>query len=431
MEDLSLSNLAISNDERNMTVRRLADEAGYEGVSLKQVPLLTIIPAEMREKVYDFLLGSQTARIDLTTSRGSTLRLREGMPSLFRGALKNLLNAGNETLYSEVKLYICRNVTFFNENGVTLDRLPKILGADCTLILCLEVRMNYQIKCKHRYFWPGFLTALLSLPNLEYLRLYSTSVPGLPPYSQVQSGDPDGQVDKHQQEIRSLRLLGAFIIERHPNLDIMIQTARSQPNFIDAQGRLVHEFKLYKYYADRRVKFEKIDRYGGTVEDQIVNTTAVRRLKWTEGCRAVPSSLWIQLEIGQLKADINTSQAADADASYFSRVDEQAYQTDEVRQTRGWRLNFYDNLIEAGRREKTETERQAARTTAAPTNSRRRNNGRSSDGAGRGNNNRRNNNFGRAINPACPVSGCGRRHAGGISNCWVAHPELRSAKVKR
>lgn len=342
------------------------------------MPLLTIIPHEIRDLIYVQLLGDEEVRVDLTTSRGTNFRLREGAPSLSRSELTNLLKARNETLYYEVKHFIHRSVTYFNENGDTLERFPAILGKNLALILRLEVRLNYLVKCKHRYHWPRMLPALLAFRSLEYLRLYSTSEQGKPPYTEAEAGDPAG-VSKHQQEVRALRFLGSFTIKRHRNLDLMIQPAHCQPNFVDSQGRAVHEYELHKYYENYPVKV-----YDG---DEIINTTSVRRHKWTEGALASPSVFYIQPGPGQTKADIKSSEVPASNDVHFEAVDNRAYQPAEFFQTRGLQMQFLGGLVEKGR--KLEANAASGGTTARTGHiGRRSDNARGPRNAGQRNNNR-------------------------------------------
>lgn len=121
--------------------------------------------------------------------------------------------------------------------------------------------MNWKMKCKHEAFWPRLLTALQALPNLGYLRLYSTDEAGSHPYNEEASGYPGGTVTKRQQEIRALRLLGSFTVLRHKNLDVMIQTVRIQLNFLDDRGGIVpeSEYELHEYDEDSPIKFNEGD----------------------------------------------------------------------------------------------------------------------------------------------------------------------------
>lgn len=360
------------------TVSPLANKAGCEGKALSEVPLLLLLPLEVRNNIYCQLLDGQKLRIDVTTSRGTTHRLKSGVPHLFRAAKSLLLT--NKAIHTETKEYIFRSVTYFNRNADSQERLPEILGADCTLIRHFELRLNFRIKCWSGTTWPRLLESLVNLPNLESLRLYSTSEEGREPYPQRECGDIDGTVTRQQQEYRSLILLGAFITHRHPNLDLMIEPALDGMSLVDANDCYVHEFRLVKYNKDvpqvyetvvktppsdaENVEGEDLEPEVEVLKHQIVNTAAVRELKWQELCHVDHTTLYIEPKPDQTKQDIKSSEQPSPAHQHFANVDRRAFQTSAVFAAHSWDntggRGSYNGLITEARRLKTRAEQAAA-----------------------------------------------------------------------
>lgn len=387
MDQVNFSTLAISDDHANtgavvehLLLRMYADGKGYAGKPLSEVPLLTIIPREVRDLIYDEHFGRGEVRVDLTTSRGHTRGLKYGMPNYFQDSKKFLLI--NKKIHEEVKEYMAGKTIFFNHNADAQPKLNQELGGDVSLVRNFELRLNFKTKCWHRSEWHKLLRSITRLPVLNNLVLFSTSERGRAPYPHNESGDPNGSVTKHQQEFRSLLLLGSFISKRHPNLPVMLLPARSQPNHVNDDDLYVHELKLTKPHPQNGLRINKhkkslpmtadlIDQVNDSepqfeiFEDVIINTTAVRRHKWTEIAQADPSTFYIQFENIEEKEQITSSERPGADDAHFAWVDERAYQPRSMFTANNWEIThgrqYYDQLIEHGRREKAAAERRTAR----------------------------------------------------------------------
>lgn len=371
----------VSNDSNDKKIPQVSND--------KQTPEVTgpcflmTIPLEAREVIYSFLLGDKENKTNLTTAGARrnfrpALRLKDGIPLVFKD-IKTLLRA-NKTIYKEIKDFIPRSTTCVNTKGDAQADLPLILSADhLSVIHRFEMRLEFHLKCHHRRYWPAVIAALCELPNLEYLRLYSETEVGCEPYPQHESGDPQGSVTKDQQERRALRSLAAWVSHRHPNLDLVIEPARSGHSFKTGEYDVVFEVELRKYQADRNITFNKLTKFSApaavvevdefetierpvkVVEDQIINTTAVRRVKWTEGCTADPAAFYIAPPAGGRKCDITTSEVPTADDQHFWMVDQRGYQPRSMFAQRGWPtgggIEFVDGMIDHGRRLKANMER--------------------------------------------------------------------------
>lgn len=323
---------------------------------------------EVRENIYSFLFGDNTTKTNLSTAKARRnfqpkYRLQNDIPVVFKDI--SALLCTHPTIFEEIKDFNPRSTTYFNIYGDAQADMSAILTTDqLSHVVRFEMRAEWHLKVHHRRYWPGVITSLCAMPQLEYFRLYSETQIDAPPYPQRECGDPDGSVTKYQQEYRSLLLLGAFIELRHPNLDLMVQPAGSGPSYKTGEWLVVHEFHLKKFNSDRLIRYNKITKFVGPapipkdefdlierdviqVEDEIINATAARRLKWTDACSVDPSSLYIAPPQGGSKSDITTSEVASEDHQHFSIVDQRAYQPFELFRQNHWPvMGHLDGMIE-------------------------------------------------------------------------------------
>lgn len=92
---------------------------------------------------------------------------------------------------------------------------------------------NLSVNRPEKHF-PELLRLLCEeMPSLEHIDLYNVHNDRSPAIPEVLSGDPDGTVSLNQQETRMILQFAAFLVLRHPNLDVMTMRAPSEPKTVE------------------------------------------------------------------------------------------------------------------------------------------------------------------------------------------------------
>lgn len=302
---------------------------------------------------------------------------------LFPTVVSKLQAILNTCRYLNVKVneFIGRSCLFISQHSTSFAALPETFGVEyCALIQRLSLKMDFFMKIKHEgdTHWPALLSTMTAhLPRLEWFELYSVWSNGSLPFPSIESGDPprllnNGTITRYQQERRVSRRFLAWLILRHPELDRLIVQTIQDPN---EEAPVVRQSMLAAKYQGENVrhnwrKIKQITHLDSEPEmiiihDEVPNTKAIRRIKWSDLCTTDDSKLIIHAATGLSKDTISTSEVGDANDRFFERLDARGYQPFSLFKEHGWLHNgpiTVDKLIDAAYRHKENVERNSLRT---------------------------------------------------------------------
>ncbi|KAK5955022.1 hypothetical protein OHC33_003701 [Knufia fluminis] len=227
----------------------------------------------------------------------------------------------------------------------------------CSIFRYLELNSEPDLRYRQRT-WPKYLRLLSEdLPNLIYLKLYST-----------------WHVRTTQGKSSTSCGSWHFCVLRHPNLHQLVHTAASGPTWESNEERRVHwliaeqSVDCHEYHK-RQGRMEKwLDpaRSSGrsVFEDHILNDKVIRRTLYQE-------LLSPDLARFRISSDVPLPHGLRGrdmirDVAYGEKVDERGLQTDEVFAARGWTFQTVDSIINEGRRIE-ERVRRVGVTASGPT----------------------------------------------------------------
>lgn len=292
-------------------------------------PFIQTLTYDIRHIVYELIAREEDHRANVTMApprkRGRrAMRLQNLFPKLVED-FQGTLNAC-QLLQQEVGEYLaqCRHILFYSTHSAGLHDMPEVFGRDnCLLIRRFELRMEFRMKTAHQYEWPGFLQLLLTdVPNLEWFKLYSEwfTSQDQRPYPQNESGDPAGTLSRFDQERRAKLRFLAWLIHYAPNLDLLIRPANTGPTWAAGEHTRSHYLIAEKYDKDKRRTWETTTKFTGPAaqddecdremarfEDQVFDTTLVRRLQWHQYADLNEEKYFIKPEPGVSKDSITTS----------------------------------------------------------------------------------------------------------------------------
>lgn len=324
------------------------------------------LPQEIMDEIWGLLLGFNN-QIDLTIPHA-----KRGQPQLyFTSRFPHLRNAFSTFLLTskgfrqEGLEYLSRTTTFFNTNGDSARNIPAVFGEEATkMVQQFSLSSHFILKTRHEQTWPHLLKMLIeSMPRLTKFRILSAYVAASYPFPENESGDAmDLGVSRYHQERRTLLRFGAFLTLRHPTLKVMVWPAASGPKY-DANecydpyemrdpdyNRIAIWVELYAVDCKPPVRTVMKKAFSAAEktehQDLVMNSTAIRRLKWTELALEPPANFG-------LGADAKVSEVPSEDDKFFRAVDEKGYLTfDELNCKRLGRAETVDVLVETGRHNK-------------------------------------------------------------------------------
>ena len=194
-------------------------------------PFFKTAPLEVRYKIYELVSELNSQVMDI-----SMIPYTRGQPPImafntaFPEAIKNLaplLKIDNRQLQLEIQQFIGRQVTFTNCHSAGILDMPVVFGkAECALICRFGLRLEWAEKLWDERDRPDLLKPFYrDLPNLEYLKLYSSWFIKQDPYLENESRDPPKTLTRLDQEVRAKLKFMSFLVSRHPKLKLIIRPA--------------------------------------------------------------------------------------------------------------------------------------------------------------------------------------------------------------
>ena len=310
------------------------------------------LPAEIKNEIFGLLFGFEDPRMDTTIPHAKRGRLRlwfSRLNEVFREPFATYLLVSKD-FRAEGMDHLMTVITFYNRNGDSARNLPVVFGEEATAsIQKFELQAHFINKTRDESTWP-FLLDLLNakMPNLKRFTFVSDYLSDSVPYPESEVRDPDGSVTRDQQERRWLLRFGAFVTLRHQNLKVMVLEAASGTRYTD-EYRSITRIDLYTPGVQRRLSAATQTLPPASLPvrtDMVMNSTAIRRLKWTELAKVDPATL-------ALEATANSSEVPAAD-DYYRWVDAKGYLlfAEPRRQGLGGHQKV-DNLIDNARRDET------------------------------------------------------------------------------
>jgi len=310
----------------------------------RQAPLLAV-PAEIRQVIYSFLITEE--ELDL-----SRIRLyRSGDASASDIAPWTLIHFSNlaeasGTLKGELLECVDQYWGHVQAYSADVDKLPEVIEpAGCHLIQRLELCMEGGMLHFPRPNWPRFLDCLVNdMPYLSSLRLYSQwSVEEDEMVIPLEGENWVTVTRRGYHRLRLLRFLSILLL-RHSNLDLLIWPSKSQAGWQIEHGMFtecfIAERKLSKsrnwetavqpmawsWPEDWGIEYDPpaemiCIRY---VEDEILDSRAIRRLLGNEVAEAHLSNFLLKPVNGATKDDVLSSETPEGNPA-LSDIDRRAY----------------------------------------------------------------------------------------------------------
>lgn len=316
----------------------------YHSKSTRKPPLLTA-PAEIRQIIYSFLIAED--ELDL-----SRIRLyRSGNASAPEVAPSSVIHFRNlvqafRALEDEVLGCVDKHWGHVQANLADIDKLPEVIKvAGCHLIQKLEMCMEGGMLHFPRPNWPRFLDRFIKdMPYLSSLKLYSRW--SIEADKTDMSLDINGGATVTRHEYHRMRLLRflSFLVLRHPNLNLLIWAAKCQARRQIEHGMITERFVAEKkssevhkwetavqsmawsFPEDWKIEYDPPVEMVciGYVEDEVLNSRAIRRLLANELAEAHLSNFVVRAAKGMTKDDILSSEMPEND-SVLSEIDRREY----------------------------------------------------------------------------------------------------------
>jgi len=188
---------------------------------------------------------------------------------------------------------------------LTLPSLPQDIGPhNVQWIQYLQVKTHFFLKTRHEHHFPHTLSFLCEqLPNLMRFELFSYYKTDAVPLPRHEAHDLP-TTTRHQQEARALLRFGAFLVLRHPNLDLLIWPCDSGPTYEQNASRTLAYIDVIsnnlntgrgpcaKKLAEGDeqhtiVEVSNLDALASRIEancmqDRVLSSTKLRRFLWAE-----------------------------------------------------------------------------------------------------------------------------------------------------
>ncbi|KAJ9500349.1 hypothetical protein H2202_004144 [Exophiala xenobiotica] len=236
------------------------------------------LPPEIRQEIYNYILhndwddrGRERVITVLRSCSGRLHRYQSFLPRRLEGLLLSC-----KTLHADLLEYLMESTRFKFECGTRqwLKDTPYVWGYESLkLVRYLDMSSHYYLLTRPETHFANLLRVLTTgFPNLQWLRFSSeweTSSVCIP-YEETKDKD---RPTRHQQEMRTLLLLGAWLALRHKNMDLLtcspVTTSTNRWN-----------------EPTTRVWIEVMDkdlvRSMASVEDQVLDTPKIRRTAWSD-----------------------------------------------------------------------------------------------------------------------------------------------------
>ena len=339
------------------------------------------IPFEVRELVFNHLFGTDNV-VDLTiphAKRGQPRLVFQSWFPFLRTAFGTVLLACKD-LREEGFQHLSKETRFINRYSDSAKHLPRVFRAACSMIQRFDLMMDFRTKTMHEWQFAPLIKLLIEdMPNLTRFRLISDYQAQSIVFPPNESDDPHGTVSRHQQELRAIIRLCAFLIPRHPRLKVMVLPAQSGPTHHPNEQRIVTLVELYA--SDIKREFRTFKRFADgdalvktEFKDLVLNSTLIRTFLWTELAIKDPLDMAINAVVKNEKAktgtaapklirliskprevvngnEIKTSEVppGPTDTNFFEQVDARGYLTPKQLMHRGFqgRWEVYDLIRDA------------------------------------------------------------------------------------
>ncbi len=181
------------------------------------------LPPEIRQEIYDYVLHDDWEReMDITVLRSCSGRIRRRRPFLTRRLEGPLLSC--KDLHVDLVEYLMDSTRYKFECGTRqwLKDTPYVWGYESLkLVRYLDMSSHYYLLTRPETHFANLLRVLTTgFPNLKWLRFASEWDTGALciPYEETKDKN---RPSRHQQEMRTLLLLGAWLTLRHKNMDLL------------------------------------------------------------------------------------------------------------------------------------------------------------------------------------------------------------------
>ncbi|EXJ55736.1 hypothetical protein A1O7_08666 [Cladophialophora yegresii CBS 114405] len=293
------------------------------------------LPGEIRTKIWDYLAATEP-EIDITvrlrfTGLRSPPRFRSQKIMRLAGVCRQMRAEVFETMQRSV-WFVQRSSKFLHE---TIDHLR---GGNMLRHICfLYLDEDWFLSAYHETRFALVLSEICeSLPNLVRFRM-STNEAKLN--------------DQVRERTRDLLRFGAFLVARHPNLDLLIWPGDSGQTHEPGQTRVVLYIDVAssKHFRDRWSYREPTPKYLNErdgendelsmVEDRLLNATILRRLHFDD-------ILHFDVDDFAIDRENNASSEIDEGHGYFAQVDNEGYLPAWQRKELGKHYIPVDSLID-------------------------------------------------------------------------------------
>ncbi|KAJ9613304.1 hypothetical protein H2200_003246 [Cladophialophora chaetospira] len=306
------------------------------------------LPMELRLNILEYVKGG--------TSEW-TIRLN-GVDQKYNRVLRGPLGACSQFRKETLSLLTTTTSFLVNESS-DLIKLPREIGeTGLSLIRFLRLNIDNDLRRFHEKNFPDALAMLCTdLPNLMRFQLI-TEYDDTSSVIQTAKHPETPGVSRHQQEVRLLLRFGAFLVTRHPNLDLLVWPSDS-PSTQEFWGTTYRT-----YYIDVVANTLRIDPRPAVnvdvllhppgvsaprsvqpdhMKDRILNATQIRRYTWRELAQ-------VSIEELVISEDSKTSEVSEGNGHLWS-VDKYGYMTAARRREKNFD-NYVpvDRLIMAGRK---------------------------------------------------------------------------------
>jgi len=222
-------------------------------------------PVEIHLKILEYLHGGYTI-CDLTEYDG-----RHAVPKMDLSYLKPFegpLGTCRE-LRKEVLSIVTTTTSFHARDPQAL--LGFHVGdTHMSLIRFLQLDTSFGLRFQHEGKFPDLFDFLCTqLPNLMRFQLKS-SIQNSDEVHMPENNKPRDLpgTTRRQQEVRSLLRFGAFLVKKHPNLDLLLWPSHSGPTFKEGEGKLAPgrpslaqiANAYVRYYIDVVANTVRVDR---------------------------------------------------------------------------------------------------------------------------------------------------------------------------